>query len=245
MAKQTTTENENTKIVSLLDTLGDKVAQSTKEAVLKNINDNFMWLKSEKLTDVSAFVNDFVTKFEEVENQLRLPKTSIPERYRLHIDASNVHKGDKAFSGEVEIDANVIELTDHIIIHSRSQEILELVVMNRTDGTEIPLLDYHLHPPADTLTIYFWEDLSPNTEITIHVKYLATMLTYEAGFYQASYTVDAETMYLGATQFQAADARFAFPCYDEPGLKAIFELKVTHTKTYDAISNSIGVKVEK
>jgi Peptidase M1 N-terminal domain len=245
MAKQTSTEDEKTKIVLLLDTFADKLTQNVKDIILMNINDNVMWLKSDKFADISTFLNDFVRKLDDVENQLRLPKTSVPERYRLHIDASNVHKGEKGFSGEVEIDAKITELTDYIMIHSRSQEIVELKVFNRDDNTEIAILDYHQHPPADTLTIYFWESLSPDTEITIHVKYLATMLTYEAGFYQTYYVFETEKRFLGATQFQAADARFAFPCYDEPALKAIFELKITHTKTYDAISNSIGERVEK
>lgn len=50
--------------------------------------------------------------------------------------------------------------------------------------------------------------------------------------------------YLGATQFENFGARMTFPCYDEPALKAIFNLKMTHDATYNTISNTIGTRVE-
>ncbi|MCL4404858.1 M1 family metallopeptidase [Candidatus Marsarchaeota archaeon] len=65
------------------------------------------------------------------------------------------------------------------------------------------------------------------------------------GFYRSSYTTKSgKTEYMLASQFEAADARAAFPCFDEPKFKATFNVTIEIPKDFTAISN-MPVKSER
>ena len=54
---------------------------------------------------------------------------------------------------------------------------------------------------------------------------------YLVGFYRSSYTDPAgATKYLAVTQFESHWARQAFPCLDEPDMKANFTVSLTTKK---------------
>jgi len=57
------------------------------------------------------------------------------------------------------------------------------------------------------------------------------------GFYRSQYKQNGKTKYLATTQFEAADARRAFPCWDEPEAKATFDISIIADNKFTAISN--------
>ena len=102
-------------------------------------------------------------------------------------------------------------------------------------------------------------DDEPEVEEIYHVKieFRNTVKKIESGFYESSFidevlfnlflyriyfnilkfVKDGDTHYLATTQFQPTGARRAFPCFDEPNLKATFsfssKLMIFHCLLFD------------
>ncbi|RKP04556.1 peptidase family M1-domain-containing protein [Thamnocephalis sphaerospora] len=59
-----------------------------------------------------------------------------------------------------------------------------------------------------------------------------------SGFYRSSYQdKDGNKKFMGVTQFESTDARKAFPCWDEPAVKATFDVTLNVPKHLTALSN--------
>lgn len=57
------------------------------------------------------------------------------------------------------------------------------------------------------------------------------------GFYRSRYTEDGVIKTILATDFEPTNARAAFPCFDEPALKATFTIAIEHPTNSIALSN--------
>jgi aminopeptidase N len=68
---------------------------------------------------------------------------------------------------------------------------------------------------------------------------------FPKGFYRTFFINDEnyEQVWLISTFLQPTNARMAFPCYDEPQIRATFRLQIKHDKSYHAISNTPAVNV--
>lgn len=73
--------------------------------------------------------------------------------------------------------------------------------------------------------------------VTINLEFQGILNDRLLGFYRSKYTQNGKTKYLATTQFEAADARRAFPCWDEPEAKATFEISIIADNKFTAISN--------
>ena len=59
-----------------------------------------------------------------------------------------------------------------------------------------------------------------------------------AGFYRSSFKdLNGNTKYLATTQMEPTDARRAFPCFDEPALKAEYTVTLVADKHHTCLSN--------
>jgi len=72
---------------------------------------------------------------------------------------------------------------------------------------------------------------------TIELEFQGILNDRLLGFYRSQYTQNGKTKYLATSQFEAADARRAFPCWDEPEAKATFDISIIADNQFTAISN--------
>lgn len=196
-------------LLDLFNLHRSEMSNKTFTDVTRNFANNKNWLQSEKYSTLQSKVNQFN------QGTWRLPKTSIPSHYEIHLDARNVQTGALPYSGEVKIDTEIVEGTDHIVIHSKNQEFQEFVVRDLGTSLIIPSTRV-FHIETDQIDIFFDRTLEVGTKLQIHAKYSTELLTEIDGLYRDSYIEsDGFTQkYLATTQFQAVEARRVFPSYD-------------------------------
>ncbi|KAH7944783.1 hypothetical protein HPB49_000621 [Dermacentor silvarum] len=93
--------------------------------------------------------------------------------------------------------------------------------------------------PPLAVYIQLNESIPAGSQVTLHIAFSGTLDRDLVGLYLSSYVTAAnETRRLAATQFEPTSARRAFPCLDEPALKASFELVLVHEQSHQAYANT-------
>lgn len=74
----------------------------------------------------------------------------------------------------------------------------------------------------------------------LSIEYSGTVREQITGFYRSKYThADGSVGYTAVTQFEPADARRAFPCWDEPDFKASFDVTIVAPRDRVVLSNMV------
>ncbi|KAF0272349.1 hypothetical protein FOG51_02685 [Hanseniaspora uvarum] len=80
--------------------------------------------------------------------------------------------------------------------------------------------------------------LNKGDKVKIVINYGGYLNDKMCGFYRSKYEDEnGEVKYQFVTQFEATDARKAFPCYDHPSIKSDFTVKMESIKEFVHISN--------
>ncbi len=157
----------------------------------------------------------------------RLPPGVRPLAYRLTIEPD---LDPLTFSGAVEIDVEILSATRSVVLHAVDLEIVEASI----DGTGAKV---SLDPKREHVTLTVSKPLSRG-KATVSLRFRGVISDKMRGFYRSSYTAaDGSKRWLATTQFEATNARRAFPCFDEPALKATFEVTIVVPEGRTAVSN--------
>lgn len=163
-----------------------------------------------------------------------LPTNVIPKHYDLTLECDF----DKfTFDGTVLIDLDVAEDSAEISLNTLELDIHSTTVYG-PNGLEIgnPHLSYN--EDTQTTKIKFDEKLPRGRKAKLKQTFTGQLNDQMAGFYRASSKdQEGKQKYLAVTQFEPTDARRAFPCFDEPALKAEYTVTLIADKHMTCLSN--------
>lgn len=165
---------------------------------------------------------------------VRLPNHISPISYKLTIkpDLESF-----TFSGNEIIKIKIQKNTNEITLHSKDIDIEQASIICKKYKQFTTKIIYNTK--NETATLYFKNKINGNAEI--HISFLGIINDNLRGFYRSKYVWNGEEKYLATTQFESTDARRAFPCFDEPEHKAIFEVSLIISDQHTAISNTLPI----
>ncbi len=141
----------------------------------------------------------------------RLPTDVKPRAYdadlRLDLNADR-------FEGELAMELALGAARRAITVHAVG---LEVTAATAQLGARTIAATATADGESETVTLAFAEEL-PAGDVQVRIVYRGAFSPGLRGLYRAGS--------IAVTQFEAADARRLFPCFDEPGFKAVWRLRV-------------------
>ncbi len=163
----------------------------------------------------------------------RLPSHITPVRYSVKLKP-DLEKF--LFEGEETISIHILKPTQTITLHSKE---LDIEVVELLKGKEKIFADRISYDEKTETATFHFAKLIRRGEAKLRLVFRGVLNDKLRGFYRSQYFVSGKARYMATTQFESTDARRAFPCFDEPAHKAIFDVTLlvpTHTV---AISNTL------
>ena len=184
-----------------------------------------------------------------------LPANVVPKHYDLTLEPNFESF---TFNGTVIVDLDVVEDSTSISLNtldidiqstkilSGSQTIRSVIKRQQRLGKPlwILLMVYSSSPKisynesTQTTMVTFDKALAKGSSAQLEMKFTGQLNDKMAGFYRSTYkNHDGTDGILATTQMEPTDARRAFPCFDEPALKAEFTITLIADKKLTCLSN--------
>lgn len=146
-----------------------------------------------------------------------------------------------SFQGIVKIQVNIKSATKSITLNAHHLTIHEGEISGQKAS------DISHDEKSQRITLVFPDEISASSDVMLSIRYAGTMNNSMAGFYRSKYKptvapadsvpMDGEHHVMFSTQFESSDARRALPCFDEPNLKATFDVSIEIPQDQTALSN--------
>ncbi|XP_062606091.1 endoplasmic reticulum aminopeptidase 1-like [Saccostrea cucullata] len=187
--------------------------------------------KPSKSTPVEDYIATNGEKFPW--RDVRLPTSVSPLEYDIHLHPNLT---ERKFSGKVTIKCKVVKSTDFIVLHSKDLTISKILLT--VESVEKKITKKLEYIKNEQMYLKLESSIPVGKNILITLDFEAKLVKKLSGFYLSSYEDSKKvTRYLAVTQFEATAAREAFPCFDEPAMKAKFSMSIVRDKDYISLFN--------
>ncbi|XP_059170263.1 glutamyl aminopeptidase-like, partial [Physella acuta] len=164
----------------------------------------------------------------------RIPRDILPIHYdvTLYPDLSNESD---TFTGNETIQMQVHRPTRYILIHVDHLyiNVTSVRLLDDVTGAEVRLLQMFYYDPNSYLVMEVASVVSGG--VRLEVEFVGVLAVQDRGLYKVY--GDRELRNVVASLFEPTYARQAFPCFDEPNIKAEFTITLIHRPEYIALSN--------
>eukprot|EP00002_Diphylleia_rotans_P005060 TRINITY_DN1406_c0_g1_i3.p1 TRINITY_DN1406_c0_g1~~TRINITY_DN1406_c0_g1_i3.p1 ORF type:complete len:895 (+),score=173.41 TRINITY_DN1406_c0_g1_i3:54-2738(+) len=165
---------------------------------------------------------------------IRLPTTSTPSNYNLFF-APNLSAA--SFTGTLSLSITITQQTTCLILHADELQVNNVKLFVNGGRLELIPNSISFEKQYQFLVISF-ASLLPVGDAVLTMNFVGTLNDKLVGFYRSSFVDSTGTVqYLAVTQMQPITARLAFPCYDEPALKATFRIAIESERSLVTLSN--------
>jgi puromycin-sensitive aminopeptidase len=163
----------------------------------------------------------------------RLSRSIAPRRYDLVLEPDLPAA---TFRGTVDIEVDVAEPVREVVLNAIELDLLEAAV--EQDGRQLAVAAIRLDADTERATLVLHDELAAG-QATVRISFSGILNDKLHGFYRSRFTdVDGVDQVIATTQFEATDARRAFPCFDEPDFKAVFAITLVVEGDLLAVSNT-------
>jgi puromycin-sensitive aminopeptidase len=165
------------------------------------------------------------------DRKYRLPRDVRPTAYDA---ALSIDPDARSFGGSARVDLVLDAPRDELVLHAAGLDVREARL--RTAGPQLAPVEIRPVAASETVVLRFPSPV-PRGGATLEIAWTGRMTEGLRGLYPAGPGI-------AATQFEAADARRVFPCFDEPGFKATWRLSIEAPKGIAILSNGAPAREE-
>ena len=164
-----------------------------------------------------------------------VPTDVVPSHYALEL-SPNLDL--LTFSCAEQITVNVVKQCSSITLHSKEISIVTASFTSAADGAKVAVSKISYDLVLHTVRLDFGDKPMALGQGKVEISFSGILNGDMAGFYKSTYTdASGNKQIMASTQFEALDARRAFPCVDEPSVKCTFAVTMIVAEHLRAISN--------